>query len=520
MTAQVDTVLRDGQVYDGRGGEPTVADVAMQAGRIVAVGSALSLRGRQEVDCGGLAVCPGFVDVHAHDDLAALGLDGLEPKVRQGVTTTVVGNCGHGAGPVGDHAPEVRSYSSPVLGSGPEHWPWRTFADYLTSLRRAEPPLTVLPLVPHGAARIAVMGFEARPASGTEQKRILDEIRAGLDAGGAGVSFGLMYAPACFAATAELVAVAELVAAARGVLAVHLRSEGGAITESLKEMRHVAEVTGVRLHVSHLKCTGVANHGRMPEVVGTLDDWRRRGIDVTTDVYPYTAGSTTVCGMLPEWALAGGVDEMLVRLGDPGERNAVVTALGRPWERMENHLLGCGADSITLVGLQEPRNRAFDGQPLASIAAARGASPEETLVDVVVEERARPGVIQHQGLEADLEAALRWPHTMIGSDGLPTDVASPHPRLYGTFPRALGRYARDKGVLSMPEAIRRMTSLPAQRFGLVGRGELRAGAYADVVVFDPATVTDTATYDAPRSWPRGVHQVWRGGRALWHDRSS
>jgi len=518
VNRHVDAVLRDGLVVNGSGGSPVIEDVAIDAGRVVAVGQSLPLAGRREFDCSDLAVLPGFIDVHAHDDLAVLRPDGVEPKIRQGVTSVIIGNCGHGVAPVGDYYDDLRSYSAPVLGNGPSRWPWSTFADYLGAVKAARPPLIVLPLVAHGAARISVMGFAPRVASLRERDRIVTAVRDALNAGAGGVSMGLMYAPACFAGADELIAVAEQAAGFGRVLSVHLRAEGSHIEDALDEIHHVALVSGVKLHISHLKCAGRESHGRMPDVLEALDRWRREGIDVTGDVYPYTAGSTTICGMLPDWLLAGGVQHMLERLAHPDVRASVVETLRQPWPRLENHLLACGPDNITLIGLQRPDNLALEGEPLSKIAEARGTDCEETLVDLVLEEQGTLGIIQHQGREDDLEAAMRWDNTMIGSDGLPIDRGMPHPRLYGTFPRVLGRYSRDRGVLSLQEAARRMTELPAKRFGLEDRGTVTPGAHADLVVLDLDEVTDTATYEAPRSWPKGIYDVWADGRQAWSAR--
>ncbi|GAB3264018.1 hypothetical protein GCM10027562_28360 [Arthrobacter pigmenti] len=251
-------------------------------------------------------------------------------------------------------------------------------------------------------------------------------------------------------------------------------------------------------------------------MIRTLDLWRRQGIDVTADVYPYTAGSTTVCGMLPDWALTGGVEQLLQRLEAPEERLRLVEALRKPWPKMENHLLACGPENIVLIGLQEPSNRRYEGRSVLDVAGERGITSEEALVAIIREERGRPGVVQHQGDETDLETAMRWKHTMVGSDGLPCGGEStPHPRLYGTFPRVLGRYVRERNLLSIEEAIHRMTSMPARRFGLTGYGEIVQGGKGNVLVFDPETTIDTSTYSAPRSTPAGIRSVWSDGSLIY-----
>jgi N-acyl-D-amino-acid deacylase len=515
MAGRVDAVLRGGSVVDGSGSAAFHADVIVHEGRILDVRESADYRGDVEVDCTGRVVCPGFIDVHAHDDLAAVMPGGLDPKIAQGVTSTIVGNCGHGVAPSGRYSQEIRSYSSPVLGAGPDHWPWPHLEGYLSELRGARPPIRVQALVPHGVARMSVMGFEARPATPSEVDAIVAAVRKGLDAGAIGVSFGLMYAPACFADTTELVAVAREAAQRGGVLSVHLRAEGQHILQALAELHEIVVESGVSVHVSHLKCTGASSHGQMGTVIGELDRWRAQGIAVTGDVYPYTAGSTTICAMLPEFALEGGVEQLLHRLQDDGFKAEVEASLGRPWERVENHLLACGADNIVLTGLRGVGNHDFEGRSVGDVARARSTSPEAALLALVMEEKGRAGVIQHQGSEDDLLTAMAWPHTMIGSDGLPAAPGSkPHPRLFGTFPRVLGHYVRGVRHLPLEEAVHRMTGLPAQRFHLPGQGTLEPGTPADLVVFDPAEIRDRATYEDPRQSPQGVDQVWVQGRPL------
>jgi len=515
MSTRVDAVFRGGTVVDGSGDKPFEADVVVDQGRILDVGDSVPYRGTEDIDCEGRIVCPGFIDVHAHDDLAAVMPGGLAPKIAQGVTSTIVGNCGHGVAPSGSYGGEIRSYSSPVLGAGPDGWPWPDFGTYLKMLRSARPPIRVHALVPHGVARMSVMGFAARAATPTEERAIVEAVREGLDAGAVGVSFGLMYAPACFAATAELVAVARVAASRGGVLSVHLRAEGEHIFEALAEIHQIVVETGVAVHISHLKCTGLRSHGWMGDVIRELDGWRTQGIAVTGDVYPYTAGSTTICALLPEFALEGGVAHLLHRLGSDVFRREVEVALTRPWPRAENHLLACGPDKIVLTGLRHPSNRDFEGRTIQDVAQLRAVSPQAALLDLVMQEEGRAGVIQHQGSEDDLMTALSWPHTMVGSDGLPAAPGSkPHPRLFGTFPRVLGHYVRGTQHLTLEDAVSRMTGQTAETFHLSGQGTLDPGTPADVVVFDPAAVTDRATYSDPMRAPAGMDHVWVDGRPV------
>lgn len=499
-------LLRGGTVLDGTGAPGGTADVLVRGTTVERVGPALAApEGATVVDVTGRYVLPGLIDVHSHDDVAVLRAGGTEPKVRQGVTTEIVGNCGHGCAP---SAPDgyLAGYSAPVLGAFPDTC-WPTFPDYLDEIAAAGRDLHVAALVPHGPLRTAVLGPRRRPATSAEMPRIAGLLDDALAAGAAGLSVGLMYAPGDAATRDELHALGRVLARHGKPLVAHLRSEGDAIEESLAEVVDVARGTGCPLHVSHLKVVSPRNAGRMPALLDILDAHRADGVDVTADAYPYPAGSTTVSALFPAWTVDRGVAGLLDALRAPDTRRRVLAELRRPWPDLENNFLALGPERIRLTGFARPE---LDGHTLAELAG--DADPAECLADLVLAERAGLSVILFQSDERDLRAALSWPWTMIGSDGLPVAGGAVHPRLYGTFPRVLARYAGRLPGLSFAQAVHRMTGLPARRFGLTGRGTLVPGAAADVTILDPERLADTATFDDPRRFPTGVTGTLLDGR--------
>ena len=507
-----DIVIRGGSVVDGSGEAPRLADVAIDGGVISRIAPSIADPAGEQVDAAGKAVTPGFVDVHTHDDLALLREPAHPPKLLQGVTSVVTGNCGHGCAPLTDEAEVLVSYSTPVLGPFPAEGGWATTAEYVREVAAQPRGVNSLTLVPHGALRASVLGFTSRQATATELDRMCGVLDDALSAGAGGLSLGLMYPPGNFAPRDELVRLARVVAAHGRMFVCHLRTEGAHHSHALDEFVGIGREAGAAMHISHLKVVGPANHGSMKAVVDRLDGLRADGCDVTADVYPYTAGSTTAATLFPPSALDGGVDALLRRLRDPDERARAREALRTPWDGMENCLLALGPERIYLSGFTQQTNLTHDGRSLADIAEARDQDVLDCLIELVQEENAGMSVIQFQMCEEDVRAAMQWPWTMIGSDGLPLPTGSLHPRHYGTFPRVLAHYVRQEGTLTLPNAVRKMTALPAQRFGLSGRGQLSEGAAADLCVFSPDTIEDHATYADPRRHPTGMDMVLVNGR--------
>ena len=496
-------LIRRATIQDGIA-PPRIRDVLVRDGVIAVVGPDLDRPSDSDVvEADGLELLPGFIDVHTHDDAALFLENGVDPKLRQGVTTSIVGNCGHGCAPsVADRA--LEDYSTPVLGPFPDQQ-WSTFAAYVERLARGGFMINTGVLVPHTPIRASVLGMHRRAAEPAEIDAIADRFADALDAGAAGVSLGLMYTPANSADLAELTAIGHAVARRDKLLVAHLRNEADHLLASLEEFAEIGRVTGAALHVSHLKVTGPKNYGLMPQVIERLDAYRTEGIDITADIYPYDAGSTTAATLLPPSALDQGLPRLIDDLQQPSVRDKIIDALDAPWPGgVENYYASLGPDRIVLAGFTV--NRQYEGRTLTEIAAAQGQGPADALIDLLIEERGRLTVILFQTDPEGIEVALEWPYTLVGSDGLPHRDGYVHPRLYGTFSRILHHYAGPGAALTRPEAIRRMTSAAADRFGLSGKGRIVAGADADLQLIDPHEYRDRATFTAPRQSPTGL--VW------------
>ena len=559
-------VLAGGTVWDGSGGAGRVADVVVRDGVVAAVGPGAAASvgdgrrasssgvpaGVEVVDASGLDVLPGFVDVHAHDDAALFRPGGVAPKTGQGVTTTIVGNCGQGVAPSPSDARDrsLEDYSRPVLGGFPARR-WATFADYVRTLAEGDADgtfgLHAATLVPHAPLRAGVLGFERRPADAAERSLIAASVGEALDAGALGVSLGLMYAPGDAADRPELVALARECAVRGTLLVAHVRNEADGLRDSIDELASLGRETGAAVHVSHLKVTGPRNVGGMPAIVEHLDALRDDGVDVSADVYPYDAGSTTVASLFPPATADHGVESLLEALR-PGTRSRrqVLDGLLEPWAgpTLENQYAAIGPERISAAGFTRPEHAGFEGRPLSEIAEAVGADPREVLADLVLAERgALTVIVFHTDLEG-MRTALAWPHTLVGSDGLPRETGTVHPRLYGTFSRVLDEYAGSgpQAVLSRGEAIARMSTRASSRFGLGGTGAragggaggiaggggvgavgggraggalgIAAGAVADLQLVDPGAYADRATYATPRLGPSGLVGLWAAGRRL------
>lgn len=466
-------LIRGGTVVDGTGAPAMGADVAMRAGAIAVVGDAPGPAARV-IEAQGLAVAPGFIDVHAHDDAAVIVNPGVDFKVMQGVTTDIVGNCGAGMAPAGGAFQAFfQAGVGNVLGPAPEIT-WRTFGEYMDAVEAARPALNVACLVPHGMVRFAAMGLEARPPEPHELAAMREHVQEGMEAGAVGLSSGLIYPPGAFAQTPELIELAKTAAEARGMYATHIRDEGQFLLDAVGEAIEVGRRAGLPVQVSHFKVAGRENWGRTKDSLRLTEQARAEGVDVTFDAYPYTAASTML------WAMA--------RRAQAVEADEVMVASVR--ERWE-----------------------YEGKTLAQIAEMLGVPAADALSRVLQEERHAVAVFFAMD-EADVRRVLKHDLCMIGSDGLPSESGKPHPRLYGTFPRVLARYVRDEGLLTLEEAVHKMTGLPARRFRLERRGELKEGWCADIVVFDPQAVTDTATYEEPRQYPRGIEYVVVNGQVV------
>ncbi len=453
-----DTLIRNASVVDGSGMAPELMDAALRDGRIVEIGPSLPFHAADVIHADGLVLAPGFIDVHTHDDTTVIHQPTMMPKLSQGVTTVIVGNCGICVAPVrvDGEPPDPMN----LLGdAGVFRYP--TFAEYVTAIRDARPSVNVAALVGHTALRNNHMDRLDRTATASEIDAMRGQLQEALDGGALGLSSGLAYLSAHAASTEEILELARPLASAGGVYVTHMRNEAEDILDAMREAFEIGRLSRVPVIVSHLKCAGLANWGRSGEVLNSLERAQTMQ-QAGCDCYPYAAGSSTL-------------------------------DLRQVDERVE----------VTITWSMPHPNVA--GQTLAQIAATWRVSQLDA-----ARQLQPAGAIYHSIAEGDMRRILRHPATMIGSDGLPNDP-HPHPRLWGTFPRVLGRYSREEGLLSLPEAIHKMTGMPAQRFGLTGRGLIRKEFAADLVLFDPETIIDTATFSNPISAAHGITSVWVNG---------
>jgi N-acyl-D-amino-acid deacylase len=502
-------VLEGGTLVDGSGAPAVRADVAVEGGRVVAVGSGLG--GGRRVDCSGMVVAPGFIDTHSHSDLKVLTDPGLPMKVRQGITLEVLGQDGISVAPVrADERGAWKDKLAGLLGDFGAAWEWSSVAEYLAAVQKAGPACDLAYLAPHGALRQYVVGGEDRHATATELETLRTLLRASLDQGARGLSTGLIYAPCCYADTDELIALGKVLAERGRPLVVHMRSESDRIQEAIREMVRVAGESGCTVHISHLKIAGRDNWDKQAAVLGLVQQALGRGLRFTADLYPYAAGSTLLGAVLPPWAHAGGPEAVLARLRDPDQRMAMRRAMAdaapADWD---NFWKWSGPEGIVIADIPSGRHPEWMGQPLAEVAKLAGKDPFETVFDLLLEERLGVAMVSFSQNEGVMEHFLAQPFVNVCTDGLLG--GRPHPRAYGTYPRVLGRYVREKKMLTLEEAVRKMTSQAAAAFAFADLGLVQEGFRANLVVFDPGTVADRATFEEPAQFPVGIRDVMVGG---------
>ena len=509
-----DVIIRGGVVHDGSGGSPVEADVAIDGDRISRIGDLDRERGRLELDARGRAVAPGFINVLSWAAEPLLEDGRSQSDLRQGVTLEVFGE-GESMGPL---SPALLEIVIAEQGDIRYDVTWATLGGYLDEAVRRGVSTNIASFVGATTIRANVVGFDDRPPRPDELEQMRELVREAMAEGALGVGSSLIYTPACFASTDELVALTEVAAAAGGMYISHIRNEGERIERAVEELLEIARRAGSRAEIYHLKAAGRKNFGRIEEAIDLIEAARAEGLEITADFYPYAASGTGLDATMPPWVQEGGNQAWFARLRDPGIRQRVAAEMRTEPDGWENELAAAGgAENVILVGFRSEELKALTGRTLAAVAAQRGTSPEETAIDLVAEDQSRISCVYLNQSEDVVRRAAGLPWVAVGSDEgsfAPEGVflrSMPHPRAYGSFARFLGKYVRDEGVATLPDAIRRLTSQPAETFRLDRRGRLTPGWFADVVVFDPARIQDHATYDDPHRYSTGMEHVFVNG---------
>lgn len=515
---KLDILIRGGIVFDGTGAEGARADVGIVGEKITEVGDLSQAEATRTIEANGLHIAPGFLDIHTHSDVSITYDPDQESSLAMGVTTQVVGNCGLSMGLV--TGAEVFAFEKRWLAPHGARITWNTFAEHLHQVAERGVANNFLPLAGHGTLRKRVMGMTERAPDAGDMAAMQRELGAAMEAGAWGLSSGLEYPPSSYADEAELTELCRVVAAHGGLYATHLRNEGDTLIEAVQEALNVAERAGLPLQLSHHKAEGRHNWGKVKTTLGMVAAARARGLDVQLDQYPYTAFMTGLAiQTLPRWALSGSQEETTARLRDPEQRARIAAEMraAHPnWDDLSDE------SPWNLIQIGVCRGRpGIQGATIAALAREAGRAPIEFVLDLLAETSGFVSAINFSIGEEDIAEVMRAPWTAIGSDGVGTHPGGPasedriHPRAYGTFPRVLGRYVRERGVLTEAEALHKMTGLPAARLGLTDRGRIAPGQCADITLYDPATVADLATFDAPHQYAAGIETVLVNGRIAW-----
>jgi N-acyl-D-amino-acid deacylase len=517
--AEFDVVLRHGTIYDGGGGAPYVGDIALKGDRIAAVGDVGAGRGLLEVEVRGLAVAPGFVNMLSNN--VALLHDGRsQSNLRQGVTLEVLGE-GTSMGPM---TAAMKTEAKALQGDIKFPYEWTTLGQYLEHLERRGVSCNFTSFVGATTVRLHELGHENRGPTAAELARMQALVREAMEEGAVGISSALIYEPGFYAKTSELIALARAVAPYGGRYQSHLRSEGNQFVEAVDEVITIAREAGVPAGIYHLKAAGQSNWPKLETVIQRIESARASGLAIVADMYTYTAAASGLDAMMPPWVRAGGYQAWASRLRDPAVRERVKREIVAPSSEWENFYLAAGSpDKILLAVFKNPALKPLAGKTLAEVAKLRGSSPVETAMDLVIEDGSVVGAVYFLMSEESVRRQIALPWMAFDSDEssqAPEGIflrSNPHPRAYGTFARVLGKYVRDEKALSLAEAVRRLSLFPAQNLNLRERGALRPGWVADVVVFDPATIQDHATYDQPHQYATGMRHVFVNGVAVIRD---
>lgn len=514
-----DIVLRGGTIYDGSGSAPVVGDVAIQGDLIAAIGDS-NVKGVVEIDVTGLAVAPGFINMMCWANESLIEDGRSQSDIRQGVTLEVMGE-GNSMGPLSE---AMKKQMATQQGDIKYDVEWTTLDEYLQFLERRGVSPNVASFIGATTPRVYVIGYEDRAPTAEELQQMQELVRQAMQDGALGMASSLVYPPAFFAEPDELIALAKVVAEYDGLYISHLRSEGSELLEAVEELLTTAREAGVRAEIYHLKAAGKENWGKMDQVIAVVEKARAEGLEITADVYTYPAGSTGLNSSMPPWVQEGGFQASIRRMKDPATRKRIAREMRESKEGWENmYLQAGGADGVLLVGFNSEKLKPLTGKTLAEVARMRGASPEETAMDLIIEDGSRIGTVYFSQSEDNLrkKMALPWVSFCSDSPSLAAEgvflKSSTHPRAYGSFARVLGKFTRDEKLITLEEAIRKLAALPAANLKIDRRGMLTEGFFADVVVFDPDKITDHATFAKPHQYATGMIHVFVNGAQVLND---
>lgn len=519
QTQSFDVLIKGGTVYDGAGGEPRHLDVAIRGDRIVEIGTLRKARANTLVDATGLAVAPGFINMLSHSETSLI-IDGRSmSELKQGVTTQIFGE-----GSMGPLTLEMKARRIAQQGDIKYDITWTTLAEYLAYLEKRGISQNVASFIGAPTLREYVIGLQDKAATPEQLDKMRELVRQEMEAGALGITTALIYPPATFAKTEELIELSKVAAKYKGKYIAHIRSEADQLAEAVEETIRISREAGLPAEIYHLKASGRENWSKLDRVLAMIEEARRNGLQITADMYTYTAGATGLNSCMPPWVYDGGSDAAYRRLEDPETREKIAAAMRAPSNSWENlYMLAGSPDRILLVGFKSEALKPLTGKTLADVARMRGKDPVETIMDLVLEDRSRIGTVYFMMDEENVKKQIRQPWVSFGSDAAsmaPEGVflkSSTHPRAYGNFARLLGKYVREEKVIPLTEAVRRLSGLPATNLGLDHRGFLEPGMFADVVVFDPDTITDVATYEKPQQYSVGVKHVFVNGVQVLRD---
>jgi N-acyl-D-amino-acid deacylase len=520
QNTEFDVLIKDGTVYDGTGGNARRADVGIKGDKVVAVGDLKSSKAASVVDAKGLAVAPGFINMLSWS-VDTLMVDGRsQGEIRQGVTTEIFGE-GDSMGPLNEEMKKRRLHDQGDLKYPIE---WTTLSEYLRSLERRGVSPNVASYIGATTIREYVIGLEDKKATPEQLAQMRELVRQEMEAGAFGIGSSLIYAPAFYATTEELIEMCKVAAKYQGKYISHMRSEGNRLIEAVQELIRISREAGIPAEIYHLKAAGQSNWPKMDQVIRLVEQARREGLKITADMYTYPAGSTGLDAAIPPWAEDGGYEALFKRLQDTAERKKIAQDTRTPTDKWENLYLAAGSpERVLLVEFKSEKLKPYTGKSLAEVAKMRNEDPVETIMNLVLEDRSRVGTVYFMMSEENIKKQIKLPWVSFGSDAgsmAPEGVflkSSTHPRAYGNFSRLLGKYVREEKVISLEEAIHRLAGLPAANLGLDHRGLLKEGYFADVVVFDPKTIADRATFEKPHQYAVGMRHVFVNGRQVLKD---